>query len=170
MAADALLTSKQIQIIDQKEFVKVALDPNQEAFVIYVLALKATEMTINLFRAAQIIMLLAKEAPTKVLSNYSDYSDAFSPDLAIKLPDYKDMNAHAIKLEKSKQPPYSPIYSLGLIEMESLKIYIETYLKTRFIRPSKSSAGALILFNQKPNGSLRFCVDYRGLNNLTIKN
>ena len=56
------------------------------------------------------------------------------------------------------------------MELETLKTYIETHLKTRFIRPSKSPAGAPILFDKKPDGSLRLCVDYRGLNNLTIKN
>ncbi len=56
------------------------------------------------------------------------------------------------------------------MELETLKTYIETHLKTGFIRPSKSPAGAPILFDKKPDGNLRLCVDYRGLNNLTIKN
>ena len=56
------------------------------------------------------------------------------------------------------------------MELETLKTYIETYLKTGFIWPSKSPAGAPILFDKKLDGSLRLCVDYRGLNNLTIKN
>ena len=63
-----------------------------------------------------------------------------------------------------------PIYSLGPMELEILKVYIEINLTNRFIRPSKSPAGAPILFDQKSNGFLRLCVDYRGLNNLTIKN
>ena len=54
--------------------------------------------------------------------------------------------------------------------METLKTYIKTNLANGFIRPSKSPAGAPILFDRKPDGSLRLCVDYRGLNNLTIKN
>ncbi len=56
------------------------------------------------------------------------------------------------------------------MELETLKTYIETHLKTRFIRPSKSPAGASIFSDRKPDRTLRLYVDYRGLNNLTIKN
>ena len=80
------------------------------------------------------------------------------------------INEYAIKLSKGKQPPYGPIYSLGPVELETLKAYIKTHLKTNFIRPSKSPAGAPILFDKMPDKSLRLCVDYQGLNNLTIKN
>ena len=69
-----------------------------------------------------------------------------------------------------RQPPYGPIYSLGPVELETLKTYIETNLKNSFIRPSKSPAGASIFFDKKSNVSLRLCVDYWGLNNFTIKN
>ena len=86
------------------------------------------------------------------------------------LPERTELNEHAIELEEGKQPPYGPIYSLGPVELETLKTYIETHFKTGFIRPSKSPAGAPILFNKKPDGSLWLCVDYQGLNNLTIKN
>ncbi len=48
--------------------------------------------------------------------------------------------------------------------------YIKNNLASGFIQPSKSPAGAPILFHKKLDGSLRLCVDYRDLNNLTIKN
>ena len=86
------------------------------------------------------------------------------------LPERTELNEHAIDLEDGKQPPYGPIYSLGPVELETLKTYIKTHLKTGFIRPSKSPASAPILFDKKPDGSLRLCVNYQGLNNLTIKN
>ena len=86
------------------------------------------------------------------------------------LPERTELNEHAIDLKDGKQPPYGPIYSLGPVELETLKTYIETHLKTGFIRLSKSLADAPILFDKKPDGSLRLCVDYRGLNNFTIKN
>ena len=46
----------------------------------------------------------------------------------------------------------------------------QTNLANGFIWPSKSPAGALIFFVGKQDGSLRLCLDYQGLNNLTIKN
>ena len=68
------------------------------------------------------------------------------------------------------QPPYGPFYSLGPVELETLKTYIETNLANGFIRSFKSPAKAPFLFDKKPDDSLRLCVDYWGLNNLTIKN
>ena len=88
----------------------------------------------------------------------------------MELPENTGINKHAIELVEGKQPPNGPIYSLGPVELEMLKAYIETHLKTGFIRPSKSPVGASIFFDKKPDGSLRLCIDYRGLNNLTIKN
>jgi hypothetical protein len=54
--------------------------------------------------------------------------------------------------------------------LEVLKDYIDKNLESGFIRNSKSSAGAPILFVKKKDGSLRLCVDYRGLNKITVKN
>ena len=88
----------------------------------------------------------------------------------MELPENSGINEHAIKLEESKKPPFRPIYSLGPVELETLKTYIKINLANGFIRPSKSLAGASILFNWKPNRNFCLCVDYWGLNNLTIKN
>ena len=55
------------------------------------------------------------------------------------------------------------------MELETLKTYIKNNLANNFIRPFKFSAKAFILFNKKPNSSLRLCVNYQGLNNLIIK-
>ena len=81
-----------------------------------------------------------------------------------------ELNEHAIDLEDGKQPLYKPIYSLRLIELETLKTYIETHLKTGFNQLSKSLASASILFDKKPDGSLCLCVDYQELSNLRLKN
>ena len=51
-----------------------------------------------------------------------------------------------------------------------LRAYIEKHLVNDFIRSFKSSVEALILFVKKKDDSLRLFVDYRDLNQLTIKN
>ena len=112
--------------------------------------------------------MLAKEVTVPI--EYSDFADLFSKKSAEVLPERTGINKHAIKLEDGKQPPYRPIYNLGPLELETLKTYIKRNLANGFIQPLKSPADDLILFLRKPNASLRLCVDYRGLNNLTIKN
>ena len=113
-------------------------------------------------------MLLAKKVtvPTK----YLDFADVFLKKSANVFPERTKANEHAIKLEEGKQPSYRPIYSLGLVELETLKTYIETKLANGFIWTLKSPASALILFVCKANGNLCLYVNYRGFNNLTIKN
>ena len=127
-------------------------------------------MTIDPLQAAQIAALKQDKALTKVLSKYADYIDIFSFNLAIELPKNTGINKHAIKLQDDKQPPYRPIYSQEPIELKTLKIYIETHLKTGFIQLLKSPAGASILFDEKPDSNFWLCINYWDLNNLTIKN
>ena len=164
---EALPTTKRIELINKKEFAKVAFDEKSKTFVVYVASLNLTP-GIYLDRAAQIASLLAEKM--RISDKYSDFADVFLKEKALVLPECTELNEDTINLENGKQPLYEPIYSLSLVELEILKTYIETHLKTGFIRPSKSPAGAPILFDKKSDGSLRLCVDYRGLNNLTIKN
>ena len=178
-AAEALPTTSRVKLINKREFARAALDENSETFVVHVAALEVpTAMSIHPPRTSQVqgsnepilAALQWDKAPTKIPAEYSDYADVFSTDLAMELPKITGMNEHAIELIEAKQPPYGPIYTLSPVELETLKAYIETHLKTGFIRPSKSPAGAPILFDKKPDGSLCLCMDYRDLNNLTIKN
>ncbi len=121
-------------------------------------------------RRTQIAHLKTDEAPSEVPSEYADFANVFSPKLAAELPEHTRINDHAIELVDDWQPLYGPIYSLGPMELEILKAYIENNLANCFIRPSKSHAGVPIPFDKKPDSSLRLCVNYWGLNNLIIKN
>ena len=69
-----------------------------------------------------------------------------------------------------KQPPFEPLYGMSHKELKVLWEYLQDQLPKGFIRHSSSPAGALVLFIKKSDGSLRLCVDYRGLNEITIKN
>lgn len=107
---------------------------------------------------------------TDILAEYADYANVFSSELMIKLLGNTSINEHVMELVNDKQPLYGSIYIPSLVELETLKVYIKTYFKAGFIQSSKSLAGAPISFNKKLDGSLRLCIDYRGLNNLMIKN
>ena len=56
------------------------------------------------------------------------------------------MNKHTIKQKKDKQSSFGLIYSLGPIELKTLKTYIKTNLANSFIRLFKSSTGVPIFF------------------------
>ena len=182
----ALPTTKRVRLVIPKEFVIAALDADSKTFVVHVAIKERKEMPVHSEKQAQIEAedhidaqgqsgaqvgaLIFNKAPTEVPAKYSDYSNVFSAENAAEVPENTGMNGHAIKLEEGKQPLFGPIYSLGPIKLETLKTYIKTNLANSFIQPSKSSAGVPILFDRTPDGSLRLCVDYRGLNNITIKN
>ena len=177
-AAEALPTTKQVELINKYDFAKVVWDKNSETFVVYVAALRVPGATENAgmpiypdwANQVQVTALQQDKAPTKIPLEYPDYADFFSSYLAMELSENTDINKHAIELIQSKQSPYRPIYSLGPMELETLKAYTKTHLKTGFSRPSISPASAPIFFDKKPDKILRLCIDYQGLNNLTIKN
>ena len=94
---------------------------------------ESARITMHLLRAAQIANLKQDEAPTKTPSKYTDYADVFFFDLAMELPEKTGINKYTIRLQDGKHPLCRLIYSLSPVELENLKTYLETYLKTRFI-------------------------------------
>ena len=100
---------------------------------------------------------------------YHEFRSLFLPSTAEKLPPPRTFY-HAIDLAPNAKPPFGPIYALSAKELKALKEYLDTMLKQGKITPSKSPAGAPILFVPKPDGRLLLCVDYRALNKVTIHN
>ena len=166
----ALSAIKRVKIINKKTFVIMALDRDRETLVVHVAIREQREMLLHSKKQASIGALIFDEASIIISTKYSNYSIVFSADYTVELLEHTKINDNAIKLEEDKQPIFGPIYNLGSIKLETLKTYIKTNLAISFIRLSKSLAGALILFEKKPNGSFCFCVDYWSFNNLTIKN
>ena len=93
---------------------------------------------------------------------------------ANKLPNHRPEIDHHIPLEMDsngveKPVPWCALYNNSRDELLVLRKTLTELLEKSFIRVSKSSAGAPVLFVKKPGGGLRFCVDYRGLNAITKK-
>src|SRR5882724_8554096 len=103
-----------------------------------------------------------------VPEDYHDFMDMFSKSKASKLASHQPYNLK-ITLDEGTAPPFGPIYSLSQEELAALCKFIDENLATGFIRPSWSPHGALVLFIWKKDGSLRLCVDFRGLNRISKK-
>lgn len=100
---------------------------------------------------------------------YHDYLDVFDRKQANSLPPHRPWD-HAIDLQPGKDPPFARPYSMNRHELKALREYLDKELTKGFIRVSRSPAAAPVLFVKKPNGDLRFCIDYRGLNAISVKN
>ena len=99
---------------------------------------------------------------------YQKFCAAFS-DGTKTLPEHTDADL-SIELVDGKLPPFGALYSMSEDELTIVKNYVDDMMKKGLIRPSTSPVGAPILFARKKDGSLRLCVDYRRLNDLTVKN
>ena len=97
------------------------------------------------------------------------YRDFFNIQKAESPTDHKPTD-HAIELKPGTEPPFMRMYNMSPAELRALEDYINEALAKGWIRESKSPAGAPILFIPRKSGELRLCVDYRGLNEITIKN
>jgi hypothetical protein len=59
---------------------------------------------------------------------------------------------------------------MSIEELKELKKQLTELQEAGYIRSNSSPCGAPVLFVQKKEGSQRMCVDYRSLNNVTVKN
>jgi hypothetical protein len=107
-------------------------------------------------------------APKTLPEELKEFSDVFSPREAEKLPPHRPYDHH-IQLMEGKTPPFGPLYAMSRDELIALREWLDDNLRKGFIRPSASHVASPVLFISKPGGGLRFCVDYRALNNVTVK-
>ena len=100
---------------------------------------------------------------------YHDFVPLFKKAVADVLPLHRQYD-HKITVKEGFMLPFGSIYSLSIPELKALREWLDENLNKGFIRASSSPVGAPILFVKKSDGSLRLCVDYRGLNAGMIKN
>lgn len=83
----------------KKKFAIAVLDPENKAFVVYivVLSINSSDKMYPL-RKAQIAYLKADKAATKVPSKYIDFANVFLVKLATKLVEQIEINNHPIEL------------------------------------------------------------------------
>jgi len=105
----------------------------------------------------------------KLPQEYHGFLDVFSKKEADKLLPHR-LYDHKIQLKEGTEPPFEPLYDISKDKLLVLREHLKENLGKDFIRSSTSPAASPVLFVRKPGGGLRFCVDYRALNAITVKN
>lgn len=106
---------------------------------------------------------------TTVPEDYHDLGEVFNKEKALSLPPHRPYDC-AIDLLPGSPLPSGRLYNLTRPEREAMEVYIKESLAAGIIRPSSSPLGAGFFFVEKKDKTLRPCIDFRGLNNITIKN
>jgi hypothetical protein len=106
--------------------------------------------------------------PSKAVSVVSDFPDVF-PDELPGMPPKRKVE-FSIELILGTAPISKRAYRVFGLELVELKKQIDELLEKGYIRPSTSPWAALVLFVEKKDGTKRMCIDYRALNEVTVKN
>jgi hypothetical protein len=97
-----------------------------------------------------------------------EFLDVFPEDLP-RLPPERDVE-FVIELKPDTAPISRRSYWMPSNELAEPKTQLQDLLEKGFIRPSSSPWGCPAIFVKKKDQTLRMCVDYRPLNEVTIKN
>ncbi|KAI3770484.1 hypothetical protein L6452_01618 [Arctium lappa] len=97
-----------------------------------------------------------------------EFPEVFPDDLT-SLPLERQVEFHIDLVPRAAPIAWAP-YRLAPSEMKELMSQLQELLDKGFIRPSTSPWGTPVLFVKKKDGTMRMCIDYRELNNVTINN
>ena len=117
-------------------------------------------------------VLTPEQVKDRLSEEYHDFADVFDRSKADELPPHRSYN-HKVELvdeDAKTQLPRSRIYPLSAHKLKQVKKYLDENLRKGFIAPSQAPFACPVLFAEKPNEGLRFCVDYRKLNAITKRN
>lgn len=100
---------------------------------------------------------------------YHDLLAVFSKTAADSFPRHRGPLNHTIEVLPGSRPPAERVRPASIPKLTSQKAWIDDMLQKGFIQRSKSPYGANLTSASKPDGSLRWCIDFRRLNAITIK-
>jgi len=106
---------------------------------------------------------ILKEVKAKLSSKYHDYLDVFDRAMIDQLFSHR-LYDHKIELIDKKTSSRSRLYHMSDYKLQKMKNYLIEHLNKDFISSSLASYASLILFVEKKDDSLRFCINYRKLN------
>jgi hypothetical protein len=122
-----------------------------------------TKCVVNCVKVNQLNASQGSEVPV-----VNEFPDVFLEELPGMPPD-RDIE-FVIELKPGTSPIYKTPYRMATPELAELKEHDKELLEKGFICPSSSPWGAPVIFVPKKDGTQRLCMDYRALNEVTIKN
>ncbi|GBG89983.1 hypothetical protein CBR_g50073 [Chara braunii] len=107
----------------------------------------------------------AIKTPLEIETIVAKYPDLFEPSGVVD----KEV-VHTIEIIPGSKTPKGRIYRMAPAELDELRRQLKELTEKGWIRPSTFPFGSPVLFVPKKGGTLRKCIDYRGLNAITVKN
>jgi len=109
------------------------------------------------------------ELKKKLSIVYHDFLNVFDREKTTQLFLHRSYD-HKIELEDENQSSRSQLYLMSSYKLQKIKKYLEKNLKKKFITFSKALFASSILFVEKKDNSLCFCMNYQKLNALIKRN
>ena len=106
---------------------------------------------------------------TVVLEEYHEFLDVFLKEASDTLLPYSKYNYQIHLLERYKDHGHNLLSKMLELKLQFVKKFLEKHLKKGFIKASSALCSLRIMLAAKPEGGIRFCVDYKCLNELTKK-
>jgi len=97
----------------------------------------------------------------------SEFEDVFKTQACAET--RTDAPMHRIRLKPDSKPACSTPYSYAPKVLEDLRKFLDKLLEQGMISPGEGPWAAPVVMVRKPCGSWRMCIDYRRLNELTVK-
>ncbi|UYV83886.1 hypothetical protein LAZ67_X000509, partial [Cordylochernes scorpioides] len=123
----------------------------------------------QLMRMEQISACISPELPllhkTKLLELLENFSEVFGP---IDKTTSRIITKHRINTGDAKPSKKMP-YRVSPSERKVIQEEVDRMMEMGVVQPSESPWASPVVLVRKKDGSVRFCVDYRGLNKMTKK-
>nr|ABA91203.1 retrotransposon protein, putative, Ty3-gypsy subclass [Oryza sativa Japonica Group] len=129
---------------------------------------KQVRFTSNAPTASRSILTCLQVTSLESVPIVCEYPDVFPEELTSMPPDREIQ--FAIELAPGTAPIAKRPYRMAANELAEVKRQIEELESKGYVRPSSSPWGAPVLLVKKKDGSERMVIDYRALNEVTIKN
>ena len=110
------------------------------------------------------------DSKTVVLKEYHEFLNVFLKEVLNTLSKHSKYDHRILFLESYKDYGNSLFQAMPKPKLQFVKKFLEENLKKGFIKASNAPCLSPIMLAVKPGEGVRFCVDYRRLNKLTIKN